>query len=80
MEIVAINVKPTKPSKNMKKSVCIVRMTQAEARLTIQSLITQIIEQNQNAGRYEHFDINGCDFSIAVMPEENITQTTPKWK
>ena len=66
MKIIAFNFKCQKAKKDFKKPVMIVSMTPDEALQTIRSLSEQMYMKSPNVGRFEHFDKNGVDFSIAV--------------
>ena len=47
-----------------------IRMNKDSALKFIQSLSTQIVENNPNTNRYETIDIDGNYFSISVHPNE----------
>jgi hypothetical protein len=64
MEVCAYNFKV--PMKKNRRKVLMVKMTKSEAIRTIQSLSEQMVNGSPNSGRWEHYDINGIDFSIAV--------------
>ena len=54
--------------------ILMVRMNEAEALKTIQSIAEQLLSKNPNCGRYEKHLDDGRDFSIAVrleIPEES---------
>lgn len=52
------------------RRVMMVHMNREEAMLTVQSLVTQILANNGNVGRFEKYTDENIDFSIAVLSEK----------
>jgi len=65
MKVLAYNFKVPCDKKGS-RPICMIRMNRMEALETIKSLSNQLIANSPNVGRYEQFDVNGIDFSIAV--------------
>jgi hypothetical protein len=66
IKILAYNFKAECSRKKDARKVCMVQMNRAEALQTIKSLSEQLITGSPNSDRYEQYDVNGIDFSIAV--------------